>query len=467
MSDRNDNRNTDNDGWVFPDKRPPRRPADAPPRQNSAQRQNPAPRQAQQRGESASPRGGQYPPRRQSGAVATAERERQAPRRPERSGNVPPAGMYGARRTPEPFGSRYPSRSGIRTREATPEKKKSHASLVLILLAIAAIAIILLIVIPKNASSTVPVETDTEEVTETETEAETEPEPEVPAKYSYCKRTESTVQLGNEIECEHAILIDLENRTVIAEKGGDDRMYPASMTKVMTALAAIEKCSDLNNTFMMTYDIVMDAYNANATVAGFYSGEELTIKDLLYGSILPSGADGTRGLAEYTSGTETAFAQVMNEKCAELGLTGTHFSNSSGLHADDHYSTCHDMAIIMEAAMDDPDVAAALGAAEYVTSKTNAHPDGIELHHTLLFERMDGSEEFDGKIQIIGGKTGYTPEAGNCLVTAAKVVETGKVYIFVCGGGETKWKPVFDTIHVYRNYLGVQYEGEYVSKSQR
>ena len=84
------------------------------------------------------------------------------------------------------------------------------------------------------------------------------------------------------------------------------------------------------------------------------------------------------------------------------------------------------MARIMEAAMDNADVATALGAAEYITTKTTEHPDGIELHHTLLYERLDGKEEFDGKIEVIGGKTGYTDEARNCLVTMARVVETGK-----------------------------------------
>ena len=117
--------------------------------------------------------------------------------------------------------------------------------------------------------------------------------------------------------------------------------------------------------------------------------------------------------------------------------------------------------------MDNPDIAAALGSAEYTTAPTEQHPEGIKLMHTLLYERLEGSEEFDDKIEVIGGKTGYTDEAGNCLVTMAKVLSTGKRYIFVCAGGDGKWAPVYDTIHVYRNYLGEHFDGEYVPKYLR
>ena len=117
--------------------------------------------------------------------------------------------------------------------------------------------------------------------------------------------------------------------------------------------------------------------------------------------------------------------------------------------------------------MNDPDIAAALGSWEYVTEPTVQYPDGIHLYHTLLYERLEGSEEFDEKIEVIGGKTGFTEEAGNCLVTMAKVLSTGKRYIFVCAGGADKWAPVYDTIHVYRNYLGEHFDGEYVPKYMR
>lgn len=156
----------------------------------------------------------------------------------------------------------------------------------------------------------------------------------------------------------------------------------------------------------------------------------------------------------------------MNEKCSELGLVGTHFTNASGLHDDNHYSTCHDIALIMEAALENETLKEILGTYEYVTSKTPEHPEGITLYDTM-FSRVEGKEEFDDKIEIFAGKTGFTGEAGNCLVSAAKVVGEDKVWIFVCAGGESKWKPIYDTIHVYRTYLGVAYDGEYIPKYMR
>ena len=406
---------------------------------------------------------GQRPPQGRGGVASPPRGQSAPPRRapgnyPAHSGNAPRAAVSRQPVRPAP-------RQGIRAPEPSRDNKKTP--LIAILIAVAVIILILVLIIPKTVGK-MPQDTETEAAATTESETETEapPEPEK-SEVGYAERTDRTVQLGSEIDCTHAILIDVDEGVVLAAKGGDEIIYPASMTKVMTALAAVERCEDLDDTFTMTYEIVMDAYNANATIAGFVNGEVVTVKDLLYGSILPSGADGTRGLAEYVAGSEAAFAEIMNAKCAELGLKNTHFVNSSGLHDAAHYSTCHDMAVIMEAAMENETVAGALGAAEYLTTKTTEHPEGIELHHTLLYERMDGKEEFDGKIEVIGGKTGYTGEAGNCLVTMARVAETGKTYVFVCAGGETKWKAVFDTIHVYRKYLGVEYDGEFVPKSQR
>ena len=381
---------------------------------------------------------------------------------------MPQRGPAGQRRPAQ--SSREGYRAGIRQPEQNQKRFSLNKKTIALIAAALILLILLIIIIPKlkSSSSAAPAPADTTQVsTEQVTETEPEPEPEPVPAYSYAVRDGNTIALGDEISCKYAILIDVDENRVVAEKEGDTRIFPASMTKVMTALTAIEKCADLNDTFTMTSEIVAPLFEANATSAGFAPGEVITVKDLIYGAILPSGADGTGGLAEYTAGSEAAFAEMMNEKAASLGLNGSHFTNASGLHSDDHYSTCHDIAIIMEAAMDVPELAAALGSAEYVTTKTDAHPDGIELHHTLLYERLEGSEEFDEKIEVIGGKTGFTDEAGNCLVTMAKVVSSGRRYIFVCAGGDGKWAPVFDTIHMYRKYLGETYDGEFVPKSQR
>ncbi|MBR6916880.1 MAG: hypothetical protein IKN38_01730 [Clostridia bacterium] len=463
MSDNNINnrrREPDDEGWVYPDRVPGgyygaaygaggRRPASGasvktPPRPERRQAPQNAPRARRD-----------IPPRTAKPA---------APRRPAAippQSGIRPSGAV--RQTPP-----RTSRPGVRTHSAEYVKKDKKKKYLLIGAVIAVIILIIIIASSTGKSDAGAPSADTGAVTDEATSPpETEAEPPSAKVYPPAVRTDLTKELGDEISCTHAVLIDVDSNTIVAAKGEGETIYPASMTKVMTALVAVEKCKDLSGTYSMDYDIVAKAYEANASSAGFAPGEVLTFKDLLYGAILPSGADGTGGLAEFTAGSEAEFAKLMNEKCEELGLKGTHFSNASGLHAADHYTTCVEMAIIMRAAMDNPLVSEVLGTPEYVTSKTEAHPDGIELHHTLLYERLDGSEEFDEKIEVIGGKTGFTGEAGNCLVTMAKVVSSGKRYIFVCAGGDGKWAPVFDTIHVYRAYLGEHYDGEFIPKSQR
>ncbi len=364
-------------------------------------------------------------------------------------------------------------RKGIREFKDTPSKKvQKNRRDVLVIASVLVVVAVLLAVILKFAftehiedlPNAPKKESTSAEITESQVESDTDA-PDT-ASVKYAEYSQSTAQLGTSIDCTHAILIDTAENSVVADKGGEERIYPASMTKVMTALVAVEKCESLDASFTMTNEIIAPLAAANASVAGFTPGEVVTVRDLLYGTLLPSGADATGGLAVLIAGSEENFATLMNEKCSELGLVGTHFTNASGLHDDNHYSTCHDIALIMEAALENETLREILGTYEYVTSKTPEHPEGITLYDTM-FSRVEGKDEFDDKIEIFAGKTGYTGEAGNCLVSAAKVVGEDKVWIFVCAGGESKWKPIYDTIHVYRTYLGVAYDGEYIPKYMR
>lgn len=295
--------------------------------------------------------------------------------------------------------------------------------------------------------------------------SQTEREVIPPERYVF-EKDGDTVSFGDEITCRYGILIDVGSGRVIGEKDGYKKIYPASMTKVLTVLVAYEKCDDLDDTFEITTEITDKMYTINATVAGFSCGEKVTVKDLIYGAVLPSGGDATMALAIYTAGSEEKFADLMNEKCAEIGALNTHFVTSSGLHENNHYTTCYDMALIMNEAMKYEDLREVFIADEYVTSKTPEHPEGIKLSNTL-YERIEGSEEFDEKIEIIAGKPGYTDEAHNTLVTVAQVKGKDNYYIFVCADSFDKWTCVYDTLHVYRKYLGVEFDGEYVPKYLR
>lgn len=273
-------------------------------------------------------------------------------------------------------------------------------------------------------------------------------EPDVYAMY-----TDDTVYL-TDIRSEFAILLDVKNNEVLAHKNGDARMYPASMTKVMTLIVAYEHIEDLNETFTFDYTITDPAYKAGASVAGFLSSETVPMLDILYGIALPSGADATTAVAVKVAGGEEQFAALMNEKAQALGLKNTHFVNASGLHDPDHYSTPHDIAIIMRYAMNIPLLAEIMSTYQYVTTPTPQHPDGLLLVSTV-FSRMYGTEPEIA--EIIAGKTGYTHEALNCLVSCAET-PSGERYILVTGKAistaqEGNYGAVYDAIHVYKNYI--------------
>ncbi len=266
----------------------------------------------------------------------------------------------------------------------------------------------------------------------------------------YPERDENVLQLTDAIESSHAVLIDLDNHLVLADKGSEEIIYPASMTKLMTLIVAIEHITDLNETFIMTDEILAPLYAQNASMAGFQSGEECTVLDLLYGAALPSGGDATAALALHTAGSEELFVQWMNEKVAELELQNTHFTNPTGLHDPQHYSTVTDIALILEYCMQNELCRQIISTYTHTTPVTPQSPEGIKMYSTM-FSRMYGTE-VEG-ITIMGGKTGFTDEAGNCLASYAQTPD-GHTYILVTAGGLTKWKPVFDAFKIYGTITG-------------
>lgn len=267
-------------------------------------------------------------------------------------------------------------------------------------------------------------------------------------KPKYAKRNENTKKL--DVESKYGILIDLKNGLVIGDKKGDEKIYPASLTKIMTLVVAVENIKDFNKTFTFTNEMIDPLVREEASRAGFDPNETVTIDDLLYGTVLPSGADATVGLAQYVCGSEDEFVKLMNKKVNELGLKNTHFMNTSGLHDEYHYSTAHEMALILEYAMQNKKCAEVLSTYTYTTSKTTEHPDGIELYSTM-FSRMYGDEAED--VKIVSGKTGYTTEGGNCLASYAED-KNGNGYVLVTTNAEGSYTPIYDAINVYADFIG-------------
>ncbi len=259
---------------------------------------------------------------------------------------------------------------------------------------------------------------------------------------------ENSQQLGTAINSKYGILYCVDDRQVLARKASQERMYPASMTKIMSLIVAVENIEDLNDTFTMTFEIINPLYLQNATVTGLSSGETVPLIDLLYGIVLPSGADATDAIALYVSGSEEGFVELMNKKAEEIGLLDTHFTNTSGLHDDNHYTTAYDMALILDYAIHNETCKRILSTYKYVTTSTEQHPNGIEFYSTM-FNKVK-SDQIDG-MEISGGKTGYTYEAYHCLASFAK--KNGKTYIAVSGYGENKYSPVYDMITMYTDYI--------------
>ncbi len=281
--------------------------------------------------------------------------------------------------------------------------------------------------------------------------ADTQPSVSVPKeepKPVYPTYTDATATVPADTDADYVLLMDVTENRVVAAKDAAVRTYPASVTKVMTLLVAVENITDFTDTFTMTYAITDPLYVQNATVAGFLNNEAVTLEDLLYGTILPSGADACQALAEYVAGTDAAFVDLMNTRAQEMGLKNTHFTNTSGLHDDDHYTTAEDMAVIMRVAMENPHCRQVLSTYQYTTSVTPQHPEGILLTSTL-FSRMYGTEP-DGAT-VIAGKTGYTTEAGHTVVSFAEGLD-GHDYILVTLKGSNKWKATYDAINLYTQF---------------
>ena len=251
-----------------------------------------------------------------------------------------------------------------------------------------------------------------------------------------------------DIQSPYVALLDVTNNEFIAGRQINTRIYPASMTKVMSLIVAVENIDDMNKTYKFGFDELNNLYVQQASVAGFSVDEEVAANDLLYGLILPSGADAAGAIAKITAGTEEAFVELMNKKCEELGLKNTHFCNPSGLHDENQYTTPAEMALIMKYAMSNELCAKVLGTYQYTTAATPQHPQGIQLTSTM-FSRMYGNE-VEG-VSIKAGKTGYTDQAHNCLVNYAE--KDGKEYITVMAAAGNRWYVIFDGFKIFERYL--------------
>lgn len=215
-----------------------------------------------------------------------------------------------------------------------------------------------------------------------------------------------------------AILMDLDSGRILFSQNIHEKRSIASITKVMTALVAVEAVEDLN----VVVDIPKEWTGAEGSSIYLEAGESLTFETLLYGLLLHSGNDAAVAIANFCAGDEETFVSWMNEKASDLGMTNTHFANPNGLDEEGHYSTAYDMALLAVEALNNPIIAPMLA------TKSISLEGRIFTNHNKLLWNYEG---------CIGLKTGYTDDAGRTLITAAQ--RDGEILIVVTLNDSDDW----------------------------
>ena len=217
---------------------------------------------------------------------------------------------------------------------------------------------------------------------------------------------------------DYIYICDAESGQVLTERNPDERMYPASMTKILTVIVALDHLTDMDQIIEITDPMVDGLAEANASVAGFTAGDRITVRDALYGAALPSGADASNALAFTVAGSVQNYVDLMNEKAQQIGMSSSHFVNSTGLHDDNHYSTARDIASLLAYCIKNEQFAEIFSAKKYTSSPTLLYPDGIEMRSTTWYSADYFGISLPG---LIGSKTGFTYEAGHCLAWWAEI----------------------------------------------
>ncbi len=223
------------------------------------------------------------------------------------------------------------------------------------------------------------------------------------------------------LKSNHALLINLDEQKILYEQNANEKTSIASLTKIMTAIVALENIKSLDDKVVLISRDFQGLQEANAAVAGFFVGETVTYRDLLYGLMLPSGADAAQALTRLIAGNRENFVLKMNEKAKELGLNNTNFVNETGLDIENHYSSLKDVAKIFQYALQNEDFKKIISSSSYTISNNSK-----TLQSTVFKNLKKNNLEMD---YMIGGKTGTTENAGLCLASIANYNDTNYMLI--------------------------------------
>lgn len=235
-----------------------------------------------------------------------------------------------------------------------------------------------------------------------------------------------------EVEAGAALMYELNTGTLLYAYNVDQQMYPASVTKVMTCLLALEN-GNMEDVVTVSADVVNNR-DPNGSDADLKIGEELTMEQLLYCLMVASANDAGSAISEHIAGSEEAFVEMMNQKAQELGCTGTHFANPHGLHDENHYTTARDLAKILMAALEYDLFQQIYSTKTYHIPETNKHEARNLTSTNYMIENSHIEYYYDER--VIGGKTGFTTPAGRCLVAVSE--SDGMKLLTVVLGGKTE-----------------------------
>lgn len=253
----------------------------------------------------------------------------------------------------------------------------------------------------------------------------------------------------NDLESKNVIVYNLDESKIIYEQNAEEITSIASLTKIMTTLVAIENIEDLDKKITIT-ESMLNGIPYDASVAGLKVGDELSYRDLLYSSMIPSGADATQALAISLTGSISNFVEKMNAKARELKLENTSFANTTGLDTSGHYSTAKDILSLLNYALENKIFKEVFETKSYTTT------NGIELKSTLDYYNKNLNYDLSF---IKGSKTGYTGNAGLCLATLSNIDNTNIITITINAPYEDRNKNIKDINKIYKslknNYIKI------------
>lgn len=272
--------------------------------------------------------------------------------------------------------------------------------------------------------------------------------------------TEEKKDIFKNLEAPNLLLAETKTGRIIYEREADKKIYPASITKLLTAILVVENC-ELDETVTVSENAVLSVpsgyVNANLQV-----GEELTVEDLLYVMLIPSANDAANALAEHVGGSIESFSTMMNTRAKELGCTGSNFTNPSGLHQEEHYTTCRDIYLISREAISKEYIKKMIETTKYTLPQTNKYTGTSRTFTTTNYMKLKSLSKFYSDY-CIGGKTGYTGEAKNCVVEYAKKDGIELVAIVMGERAKVKGQKFLDAKEMFE-YVFKNYESKQVTK---